>query len=170
MSQHTAVSHAGEELQLLARTQHSRDVGSGMLEAVRSGRLPGRAPLGYLNVRRGSDRLVVPDPAAAPLVQQAFFWAAEGGYPLRKMLEVMTERGLRSRKGVPLSVAGFWKLLTNPFYCGSIRYRGELCRGAHAPLVDRRTFERAQERLAAKRRSPGRSGGSTGAFPEQPVS
>jgi hypothetical protein len=42
-------------------------------------------------------------------------------------------------------------LLRNRFYIGEVVYRGEVCPGEHAPILDRALFEAVQEKLAAQR-------------------
>lgn len=83
-------------------------------------------------------------------MQQAFYFAAEGKYALRKILRVMTERGLRSRRGKPLTVSVLHKMLTNPFYTGKMRFRGELYVGLHQPLIEDFIFEKVQRNLAKR--------------------
>jgi hypothetical protein len=44
-------------------------------------------------------------------------------------------------------------LLRNRFYIGDVVYRGEVCPGEHAPILDCALFEAVQEKLAARRPS-----------------
>ncbi len=122
-------------------------------EMARRGKLPGPAPLGYLNLRTGkTETSVVIDPKIAPLVREAFAKAAQGGCSLRQLLAELNRKGLRSRNGKPLQVSGLWYLLTNPFYAGFVRYKGETFPGVHEPLVDTVNFNMVQNRLAASRK------------------
>src|SRR5579871_528484 len=115
---------------------------------IEQGLWPGLAPLGYTNARRHGEPRIEVDPVAAPLVKQAFYLAAAGKYPVQTMRDMMTERGLLSRRGTPLAVLAWWKLLTNPFYIGQMRLNGTLHPGRHEPLIDKHTFEQVQRKLA----------------------
>src|SRR5258708_7918604 len=99
------------------------------------------APLGYLNVRRKGEARAELDPLVAPLIQQAFYLAAEGKHSLRTIIRILTEHGLRSRRGKPLTVLVLLKILTNPFYVGKLPFKGELYLGIHRSLIDNRIFE-----------------------------
>lgn len=122
-------------------------------EKARRGELPGPAPLGYLNKRTGKTKTtVVVDPDVAPLIQQAFRLASEG-FSLRPLLRELTQKGLRSRNGKRLPVAGLWYLLNNPFYMGYVQYKGKLFPGRHEPLVEKATFERVQCNLVGRRKN-----------------
>ncbi len=59
----------------------------------------------------------------------------------------MTERGLLSKNGKPLSPSNLHKLLTNPVYKGMIAWHGELFPGEHPALVSAEIWDRVQEVL-----------------------
>ena len=48
------------------------------------------------------------------------------------------------------TTTGLHKILTNPYYQGSVTFRGITYDGAHDPLVDTETWLRVQTELAAK--------------------
>ncbi len=120
------------------------------LQTARQGKLPGPAPLGYLNRRTGKyETAVVMDDATAPLVREAFGLAAQG-WTVRALAAEMDARGLRSRNGNALRASALWHLLTNPFYAGFVRYGGETFPGRHEPLVEEDLFVRVQEGLRGR--------------------
>lgn len=124
-----------------------------LAEKAKSGETPGPAPFGYLNQRTGKVRTtVIVDQAVAPFVKEAFSLAAGAGMPLRAILHRLTDQGLRSRAGKPLQVSGLWYVLSNPFYAGLIRFKGELYPGKHEPLVDKATFDRVQRNFGDRRK------------------
>src|SRR5258708_10287970 len=125
----------------------------GRLHSIKQGRWITVAPLGYLNVRRKGEARVEIDPSVALLVQQAFYFAAEGKYSSRKILHIMTERGLQSHRGKPLMVSVLQKMLTNPFYIGMMRFKNEQYIGLHQPLIEKSIFEKVQSNLAKRRKS-----------------
>lgn len=59
------------------------------------------------------------------------------------------------RGGKAFSKSTLSRLLTNILYTGNIRYRGDLIRGEHAPIVDQATFDAVQSLLQRQHRSGG---------------
>ena len=94
---------------------------------------PTNLPLGY---RCDTGTVAVPDPAVAPLVKEAIGLYATGKYSLRKLLDVMVEKGLRSKRGRRPSLSAFHKMLGNPFYAGYIRLDGSVLKGKHEMILD----------------------------------
>ncbi|CCH76146.1 hypothetical protein BN12_110002 [Nostocoides japonicum T1-X7] len=67
----------------------------------------------------------------------------------------LTARGLLTvptpkRPSKPLGKNTLYKLLTNPYYAGVIRYKGALHPGAHEPLIDPALFDTVQSLLRAR--------------------
>lgn len=111
----------------------------GMARKAASGVLPCCAPVGYRNYRKK----IEVDPVLAPLVRESFERAAISGLPLRALLAEMTAKGLVSRSGKPLKIGPFWYMLNNPFYTGTVRWKGRLIRGTHEPLISQELYEAA---------------------------
>jgi site-specific DNA recombinase len=128
-----------------------RTVKERMQRKAASGIFPGCPPVGYVNdgVRGRRGIAVAPD---GWLVSYAFELADRQDLSLRQLLDRMTTKGLRSRRGKSLGPSAFWHLLTNPFYTGWLRYDGQLIKGVHEPLVSKQRFARVQEKLAKRRR------------------
>jgi site-specific DNA recombinase len=136
---------------LAAFSQFDNDVRServraGMRAALELGRWTFPAPLGYLNAPKWSDKTLIPDPERAPLVQQMFEDYASGRFTKQEVLARITERGLRTRRGLVLSPQSFGKMLRNQIYIGLIdcpEYSVST-RGNFEALVGEQTFYRAQ--------------------------
>lgn len=126
---------------------------SAMRAMAMRGQLPGCAPVGYLNVTEGYKKKVIVDEVNARLVRLAFMTVATEEKPLRSVLQEMAVFGLCSRNGKTMGVSSFWGMLTNPFYMGLIRYKGEVVRGCHPAIVDKRLFSLVQLRLRERNRS-----------------
>ena len=112
---------------------------AGMQAAQERGRWTFQAPIGYLNSKGMPDRgSIVPDPERAPLVRKAFELFATGQYSKQQVLRILSNLGLRTRKGRPVSAQSFEKLLRNPLYAGwiSVRKCSVAKRGSFEPLVD----------------------------------
>lgn len=138
------------------------EVIKGSTQKAKAGGTIGRAPLGYLNVRRVENgresRTVEVDPLRGPLMKWAFEAYASGDWTLRPLLDELTRRGLRSQRTQktpekPLELSHLHKLLRHPYYKGIVRYRGAEYPGRHEPLVDEATWQRVQELLASKNQS-----------------
>ena len=123
-----------------------------MGEKARRGYWPSKVPLGYKHTREDREKLGI-DSKLGLLIREAFYCMADGQHSLRKTLELVTQRGLLTKTGEPLSSASLWHMLKNPFYCGWLRYKGELIASNHEPLVSLDCFERVQQNLAGRRKS-----------------
>ncbi|WP_231382059.1 recombinase family protein [Actinomyces johnsonii] len=130
-----------------------------MGEKARNGGTPGKAPLGYVNVRARDEhgrevRTVALDEERAPLVRLAFTEYATANWTARQLAEHLNNRGLTipptARKPTnPVSVRLLQTLLRNPYYKGVISFQGVEYAGAHEPLVDAATWQTVQDILTA---------------------
>lgn len=118
-----------------------------MQAAVKAGRFPWPAPIGYLNRNK---KLHV-DPVRGPLIREAFELVASGRYVTTDaVLKVVTALGLTTKKGRPVSKQTFARILSNAVYAGWV-VSGELrVRGNHEPLVSGETFNAVQTRINTK--------------------
>jgi site-specific DNA recombinase len=135
------------------------EVIKGCVQKAKNGGTPGRAPIGYLNVRRIENgrevRTVEIDSERGPLMAWAFETYAAGEWTIRNLLAELTRRGLTTAPGPgspgrPLAVSHLHKLLRHPYYVGLVRYQGVVYPGKHEPLVTPETFAEVQKLLTAK--------------------
>ena len=136
------------------------EVTKGLTQKLAQGGTPMRAPVGYLNVRQTDDqgreiRTVEVDSERAPLIRWAFETYAKGETSVTGLLRDLTARGLTTvpspkRPSKPLGKNTLYKLLTNPYYAGVIRYKGVLHSGAHEPLIEPALFDQVQSLLKAR--------------------
>ena len=136
------------------------EVTKGLSQKAAQGGTPMRAPVGYLNVRRTDEqgrevRTVKVDPERAPLIAWAFEQYAKGEGSVTALLRDLTARGLVSvpspkRPSKPLGKNALYRVLTNPYYAGVIRYKGALHPGAHEPIVEPALFDQVQSLLKAR--------------------
>ena len=136
------------------------EVRKGMGQKAKLGGYPHKAPLGYLNIREpiGGRQVahIVPDPERAPLVRAAFELYATGEWTVERLAHEMADRGLRNRgrdghyTSKPVTVSGLAHLLAHRAYIGVVEWDGIEYPASHESLVDRATFERVQELLAAR--------------------
>ena len=133
------------------------EVKKGMGEKVKNGGTIGKAPLGYVNVRRIDDkgreeRTVELDPERAPLIKQAFEEYATGEWSISNLAEYLNSLGLCTKAtpkipSKPLQKTNVEKMLKNPYYAGVVRYNGVEYDGVHEPIIDLNTFNQVQSIL-----------------------
>ena len=95
---------------------------------------------------------IVPDEATAPFVRKAFEMVAAGDDRPADILRTLTQMGMTSKAGKPMTLHTFLKMLRNPTYMGMLqsnKFR-EIKQGQHTALVDERTFRNAQLVLKGK--------------------
>ncbi len=136
------------------------EVRKGMGQKAKFGGYPHKAPLGYLNVREpiGGRQVahIVADPERAPLVKAAFELYATGEWTVERLAHEMADRGLRNRgrsghyAAKAVTVSGLARLLAHRAYVGIVEWDGIEYEGGHEPLVERATFDKVQELLAAR--------------------
>jgi len=131
----------------------SENVKRGMREKVLRGEYPGWAPVGYLNDLR--THTIILDEEKAPLVKKLFELYSTGNYSYNDLSKAATKIGLKGKHGKNLAKGNIPDILTNPFYYGVIKFKGELYEGAHVPLMSKQLFDKCQEVLR-KRSSPTR--------------
>jgi site-specific DNA recombinase len=126
----------------------SENVRRGNRTKVENGWRPNRPPLGYLN--EPVLRTIVIDPERFPIVRRMWELFLTGTSSPRRVRDVAThEWGLRSRKskrrgGKPLCMSHVYKVLSDPFYAGILRWEGRTYPGKHPAMVTLDEFERAQ--------------------------
>lgn len=137
----------------------ANEVIKGLSQKAKNGGTNYRAPLGYKNVRtvddKGrEDRTVVVDEERAPLMKMAFEYYATGDWTISDLAEHLALRGLVTMAtpkipSKPIDRGALNKLLINPYYKGLVYFQGALYPGKHEPLVDKTTWQKVQDVLAA---------------------
>jgi hypothetical protein len=141
-----------EDATALYHRQLGRRASAAMTAKAKAGEWVGCAPTGYRNVRTEKETHVEIDPVLGPLVHEAFRLVAHKRSSLQQVLTELTPRGLVSRSGKPLGVSALAHIMSNPFYVGMIRYKGQLYEGKHQALVSPSLFDRAGRSLRRRRR------------------
>jgi len=126
----------------------AENVKRGYRAKLRRGGWPGLAPLGYLNDEE--HHTVVPHPEVALLVRKLFEVYATGDYSLADLQREARQWGLMSKSGKPVRKNVLARLLTNPFYYGVMRFRGEHYEGSHPPLISKVLFDRVKQALVQR--------------------
>ncbi len=128
----------------------------GMKEGLRKGQWMWRPPLGFAKPTEKVISSLEHDPLRAPLIAQGFEAIASGRLSRADALRELTEHGLRTRKGKPLSSEAFTRILKSPIYSGRIIKKDwEIdVRGDFEPIVAPEVFNSVQEIMSGKK--PGR--------------
>jgi len=117
----------------------------GIRQKIRRGELSAKAPLGYFNEPRL--RTIEPDKKTFNKVKEILRAFATGEYTLTKIQSKMFSLGLVGKDGKLPHLSTIQKILTNPFYYGHFRYRGEVHQGSHKPMISKKLFDQIQEAL-----------------------
>jgi len=117
----------------------------GIRQKIRRGELSAKAPRGYFNEPRL--RTIEPDKNTFGKVKESLETFASGQYTLTRIRDKMFSLGLVGNGGKPLHLSSVFNILTNPFYYGHFRYRGEVHEGTHKPMISKKLFDRIQEAL-----------------------
>jgi site-specific DNA recombinase len=127
-------------------------------QAVAGGRVPWRAPIGYLNINAKQGPNIKPDERYAPLVRRAFELASTGLHKKTEVMSILTEEGFSTPNDKPLAGQTLDHLLRNPLYAGWVTLPSEPSvepvRGLHEPLVSQETFDRVQAVLDGRKPAP----------------
>lgn len=136
--------------------------------SVRAGRWPWAAPLGYVNdLNLGNGANIKPDLLSAPLVREAFELYATGQYTKIQVLKVITDKGLKTKRGQKLTAQTFDSLLRKRIYAGWVYSSSvpEPVKGLHAPIVSQELFDAVQRVLSGRKLSSAPKRKQNPAFP-----
>jgi DNA invertase Pin-like site-specific DNA recombinase len=128
----------------------SEEVKKGQKEKIAQGWLPTRPPVGYMTIGEKGHKTHIPDPERAPLVKKMFDLYATGDYSLQRIHKTMCGLGLRARTGKIIPLSRMADLLSNPFYCGKIRWRGQITDGKQEKIITPEIFNAVQVTMKRK--------------------
>ena len=134
--------------------EHVKNVMDGTLKRVEMGLYPGRAPIGYKNVRKHNISFFEIDPVTGPYIKKMFELYAEGTYSVSMLVDELK----KLKKLYPDDVREpsekyVSKLLRNPFYIGEFFYAKSLFRGHpeyHPRLIEYDLWKKVQDVLTGK--------------------
>ena len=125
-------------------------------EKLKSGIWPAFATLGYKNIENPSPmgsydkRIVVQDEKTAPFITQAFMMYATGEHSIYSITQYLMKNGVEGRLGKKLHYSAVYKVLTNTFCYGLMKWKGLEVMGKHEPLITKPVFDIVQNILAGK--------------------
>ncbi len=119
----------------------------GIRQKIRRGELSAKAPIGYFNEPRL--RTIEPDKKTFRKVKECLEAFATSEYTFTAIQRKMFSLGLTGKNGKLMHLASIRKILSNPFYYGHFRYRGEVHVGSHKPMISKKLFDKLQNALVA---------------------
>jgi len=131
----------------------------GLTNKCDKGWMPGVAPLGYLNTPEvvGGSRYIKKDEERFELVKKMWTMMASGQYSVVEIQRIMTkEWGFKTRQfkrqgGKPIAISVLYKVLNDPFYCGTFEYprgSGMFYQGQHEAMISKEVFDMVQALLS----------------------
>lgn len=120
----------------------------GMKRKANEGHFPGKAPIGYLNLKDENDKgYIVVNEITAPFVKRVFKYYASGMYSLESLGRKMFLEGFKDKFGNPYRARKFEEILKNIFYIGDFMWAGKRYAGKHKPLINKRLFYLVQDKF-----------------------
>lgn len=118
----------------------------GMKRKANEGHFPGKAPIGYINVRDEDDRgYIIVDKKMKPHIKNIFKYYASGQYSFESLGNKMYLEGFKNKYGKAYPARKFEEILKNVFYVGKFKWAGELYDGKHEAIIDNKLFYRVQD-------------------------
>ncbi len=133
---------------------HSERMKERTYSNVLAGRWPWLAPPGYNNLQSKAGANIAPDAEQEPLLRRCFELMSQGIYGQTDVLRMMTEAGLRDRKGRPFTKQYLNRILRSPVYAGWVcppSMPNVKVKGLHRPIVSQELFDAVQRVLDGKR-------------------
>lgn len=122
-----------------------------MKTIARGGRLPAKAPIGYLNIgKKEEPKKIIIDEETAPYIKRAFELYATGMYSYQSLGDKLFSEGFKHPKtGAKYPRRKFEWMLKNPFYIGKLVWQDEMYEGTHTPIVSKDLYYRVQAMLSS---------------------
>ena len=131
----------------------SEKVIRGMTENALKGKFSGGAiPFGYTI---NADRRFEIDPLTAPFVAETF-QRYNDGQTMREIRDWLNEKGIKNKRGGPMTFNVIQHMLSNRRYIGELKYRDVLIPDAIPPIVSVELFNDVQEKMLKNKKAPAR--------------
>ena len=131
----------------------SEKVIRGMTENALKGKFSGGAiPFGYTI---NADRRFEIDPLTAPFVAEAF-QRYNDGQTMREIRDWLNEKGIKNKRGGPMTFNVIQHMLSNRRYIGELKYRDVLIPDAIPSIVSAELFNDVQEKMLKNKKAPAR--------------
>lgn len=129
----------------------SENVKRGLRQKLRRGEWPGKAPEGYTNDLK--TRTVIIDLEREKIIRKLFETYATGDYGFCYLADMLSSKGLRTKRDKKFSVSMVVHILQNPFYYGVSRFNGEIHEAKHESIISKRLYDQVQTVMQKRGRS-----------------
>ncbi|HEX6977111.1 MAG TPA: recombinase family protein [Patescibacteria group bacterium] len=110
-------------------------------QKLRNGEWPGKAPYGYKNISISEDKKdIIVDEFTSRVVKKMYEWYSTGAYSL-----LIIRKKLKEDHNIDFSKGYIDAILKNPFYCGLMRFKGDLYPHKYEPLISKELFDKVQQ-------------------------
>lgn len=123
----------------------------GWAEKLAQGWMPGPPPPGYITVVRDGKRIHDFNPHTYKAMQRIFQMTLEPRHTIDTIRHEMFKLGLTTGKGRTFSKSHAHRILTNPFYIGTIVWDGREYPGKQPRLISEELFNSVQAKISRKR-------------------
>ena len=118
---------------------------AGLSKKAELGHFPGKAPVGYLNVRDENDRgYIIVDEEIKPHIKNIFKYYASGQYSMESLGRKMYLEGFKNKHGEAYPARKFEEILKNVFYIGKFVWAKQTYEGKHTAIIDNKLFYKVQ--------------------------
>ena len=133
----------------------SENTKRGLRQKVKRGEMPGLAPIGYRNILTNDRRkIIVIDKRKSIIVKKAFEMFATGRYRILDIRDFLAQNSILTRGGKKWPIDQVTRhILTNVFYYGHFKFKGEIHEGVHEPIISKKLFDQVQEAWKKRSRS-----------------
>ncbi|MDE6314719.1 MAG: recombinase family protein [Lachnospiraceae bacterium] len=144
----------------------SGEVTRGMTEKAMRGGFQSKPPYGYRMIPGNPIPDIVPE--ESKVVKEIFDMYLNQGKSAFDIAKFLSVSGITTRKGNPFRKATVTYMLTNPFYCGIVRwnvrtgnsrrtFRSENewinVKGSHEPIISKELFDKVQDKLSLQKQT-----------------
>lgn len=126
----------------------SEEVKKGQIAKLESGWIPCGQKFGYKTIGEKGHKTQTPDENSAPFIRKAFELYSSGNYTISRLTETMRKEGMKNRSGKEISRSILHTVLSDPFYCGIISWRGQEYEGKHEPIITRELFNNVKIQMS----------------------
>ncbi|MGI5841586.1 MAG: recombinase family protein [Patescibacteria group bacterium] len=124
----------------------SENVKRGNRQKIRRGEWPNKAPIGYLNYHPiNQAKTIIVDSQKSKYIIKAFKMFATGSFAFIQIRDFLTDNKVFGvNKGNKIHLDTIRRILSNPFYYGVLKYKGEFFKGVHQSLISKKLFDQVQ--------------------------
>lgn len=130
--------------------QQAADISAGIRRRIGAG-LPMGRQYGFRSVRINGRSIVEHDAVNGPKVKRIFELFAFQPHTLMSLIDALARQGIIYTDRHPrFDKSVLYRILTNRHYVGDVKFQGAWHGGSFEPLIDRGTFQAAQDRFKGR--------------------